>query len=78
MRESGFVEYPYEFWHYSSGDVYERILGGTGRPPRYGAVDYDPTTGGVTPIEETEKPLNSLEELQIQIDAALERHRRTE
>ena len=41
MRESGFVEYPYEFWHYSSGDAYEQILLGTGQPARYGAVDFD-------------------------------------
>jgi len=73
MRESGFVEYPYEFWHYSSGDVFERCIRPAGRPVRYGAVDFDPVSGRVAPLEGPEKPLNSLEEIQIQIQAALDR-----
>jgi D-alanyl-D-alanine dipeptidase len=73
MRESGFVEYPYEFWHYSSGDAYEQFLLKTGKPARYGAVDFDAATGKVTPIEAPEKPLNSLDEIQAEIRASLER-----
>jgi D-alanyl-D-alanine dipeptidase len=73
MRESGFVEYPYEFWHYSSGDAYEQFLLNTGKPARYGAVDFDTATGKVSPIEEPEKPLNSLDEIQAEIRASLER-----
>jgi zinc D-Ala-D-Ala dipeptidase len=73
MRESGFVEYPFEFWHYSSGDAYEQLLLDNDRPARYGAIDFDPATGTVTPIEEPERPLNSLEEIGRQIQAALER-----
>ena len=75
MRESGFVEYPYEFWHYGSGEVLEECVRRTGRPMRYGAVDYDASTGQVTPIEEPRKPLNSLEEIRAEIQASLERHR---
>jgi zinc D-Ala-D-Ala dipeptidase len=75
LRESGFVEYPYEFWHYSSGDAYEHFLLGDGRPAQYGAIDFNPATGTVTPIEEPQLPLNSLEEIQHQIHAAFERRR---
>ena len=32
MRESGFVEYPYEFWHYGSGEVFDEGVRRTGRP----------------------------------------------
>jgi D-alanyl-D-alanine dipeptidase len=78
MRESGFVEYPYEFWHYSSGDAYEHFLLGDGRPAQYGAVDFDPATKAVTPIEDPQQPLNSLEEIEHQIQAALERRCRAE
>jgi zinc D-Ala-D-Ala dipeptidase len=73
MRESGFVEYPYEFWHYSSGDAYEQFFLDTGLPARYGAVDFDAASGKVTPIKKPEQPLNSLEEIQTEIQAALER-----
>jgi zinc D-Ala-D-Ala dipeptidase len=73
MQESGFVTYPYEFWHYCSGDVYEECLRHAGRPVRYGPVDLDPSTGQVTPIENPRDPLNSLAEIQAQIDAALQR-----
>ena len=73
LGESRFVAYPYEFWHYSSGDAYEQELLDTGRPARYGAVDYDAATGQVKPIEEPQKPLNSIEEIQAEIQAALDR-----
>ena len=51
FRESGFVAYPYEFWHYSSGDAYQQLLLDTGKPARYGAVDFDQTTGCITPYK---------------------------
>jgi zinc D-Ala-D-Ala dipeptidase len=73
MRECGFVEYPYEFWHYSAGDAYEEILLGTGRPSRYGAVDFDAASGRTTPLQDADKPLNSPEEIRVQIRAALSR-----
>jgi zinc D-Ala-D-Ala dipeptidase len=76
MRESGFVEYPFEFWHYGSGEVFEECVRPTGRPVRYGAVDFDVAAGRITPIEDPEKPLNSLEEIQAEIQAALERYHR--
>ena len=73
MREHGFVEYPYEFWHYSSGDAYDQFLRKTGRPAIYGAVDWDPATGKVTPIPNPTEPLNTQEEIKAEIEAAMKR-----
>jgi zinc D-Ala-D-Ala dipeptidase len=76
MRESGFLEYPYEFWHYDSGTAAYESNRGMGRPARYGAVDLDVAIGQVTPIEKPETPLNSLEQIQTEIQAAMDRCRR--
>lgn len=73
MAEHGFVAYPWEFWHYSSGDAYDQFLCGTGQPARYGAVDWDPHTGAVRPLEDPTLPLNSAEEVRAEIEAALRR-----
>jgi hypothetical protein len=73
MERHGFVAYPWEFWHYSSGDAYDEFLRGTGRPARYGAVDWDPATGAVTPLADATRPLNSEDEVRAEIDAALRR-----
>ena len=73
FRESGFVEYPYEFWHYSSGDAYDQLLRDTGKPARYGAVNFNQTTGQMTPIENPHEHLNSLAEIQAKIRASLKR-----
>jgi len=74
LRESGFMEYPFEFWHYGSGEVFEECVRRTGRPVRYGAVDFDTATGRVTPIEDPQTPLNSLEEIRAEIQASLDRN----
>ena len=73
MRRHGFVDYPYEFWHYSSGDAYEQVLLDTGRPAIYGAVQWDATTNQVTALPQPERPLNSFDEIRAEIDAALTR-----
>jgi D-alanyl-D-alanine dipeptidase len=73
MEHHGFVAYPWEFWHYSSGDAYDQFLRGTGVPAIYGAVDWDPVTGEVAPIANPTEPLNSEEEVRAEIDAALRR-----
>ena len=73
MAENGFPPYPYEFWHYSKGDAHAEHLSGTGKPARYGSVDMDPDTGETTPIENPKKPLNSIEEIQSEIQRALAR-----
>ena len=73
MRDCGFVEYPWEFWHYSSGDAYDQYLRKTGKPAIYGAVDWDPVTNVVTPMADATAPLNSEEEIRKEIEAALQR-----
>lgn len=73
LEEAGFVAYPYEFWHYNSGDAYERILRNDRKPAKYGAVDWDPDTGTVRSIEAPEQPLNGLDEIEADICAALQR-----
>ena len=73
MRDCGFVEYPWEFWHYSSGDAYDQFLRKTGKPAIYGAVDWDPVTNIVTPMADATAPLNSEEEIRKEIEAALQR-----
>ena len=73
MRDCGFVEYPWEFWHYSSGDAYDQFLRKTGKPAIYGAVDWDPVTNVVTPMADATAPLNSEEEIRAEIEAALQR-----
>jgi|SRR5688572_30094483 len=74
MRRHGFVEYPWEFWHYNGGDAYDAILHDTGKPARYGAIDWGgPGDDTVRPIENPTQPLNTPEEMREEIDAALRR-----
>lgn len=73
MARHGFVAYPWEFWHYSSGDAYDQFLRKTGRPAIYGPVDWDPATGRLTPMADANQPLNDDEEIRLEITAALQR-----
>ncbi|MFN0185372.1 MAG: M15 family metallopeptidase [Aquabacterium sp.] len=73
MRRHGFVEYPWEFWHYSSGDAYEQVLLQTGRPAIYAAIAWDPATGQQAMLPQPEQPLNSAQDISAAIDAALAR-----
>lgn len=73
MGNAGFVAYPYEFWHYNSGDAYERILRGSGAAALYGAVDVEPATGIPVPMTDPTKPLNELTEIEAEIQASLQR-----
>jgi len=66
----GFVTYPYEYWHYNSGDAYEELLNRTGRPARYGAVHMNPD-GTVTPIANPCAPLNSVEAIRELMEQVL-------
>jgi len=71
MRRHGFVQYPWEFWHYNGGDAYEGVLLGQNQPARYGAIDWSGKGGSVPPIANPEQPLNSTEEFEQEIAAAL-------
>jgi zinc D-Ala-D-Ala dipeptidase len=74
MNANGWIEYPYEFWHYNFGDAYGEYIRKTGKPGKYGAVDWSgPETNRVTPIANPKQPLNSHEEIKAEIDAALKR-----
>jgi len=73
MARHGFVAYPFEFWHYSKGDAYDCYLNGGTVSAIYGAVDWDPRSGSVTPIEDPNEPLISLAEIQQLVSHALER-----
>ncbi len=73
MAAHGFHAYPYEFWHYSSGDAYAETLTGTRLPARYGPVDLDLRSGRVTPIEDPLRLLNDTRDIQSAIACALRR-----
>lgn len=75
MRRHGFVEYPYEFWHFNGGDAYGEYMLKSGKPGRYGAVDWDEKTNRITPIENPLTPLNSDEEIAKLITEALARRK---
>lgn len=67
MAENGFAAYPYEFWHYSMGDPYSEYLNESGKPGRYGPVDFDLETGEVTPIRNPKQPLHNLDDIKMKI-----------
>ena len=74
MRRHGFTEYPFEFWHYNSGDVYDQLLNNTGRPGKYGAIDWaGPGSNAIIPVANPLEPLNSPADVQAEIDAAFKR-----
>lgn len=73
MESNGFLAYPYEFWHYNQGDVYDEILNHTEKPARYGAVHCDLQTGEITPVEDPLETLNSNAEIEQAMNDALKR-----
>jgi D-alanyl-D-alanine dipeptidase len=74
MAERGYVAYPFEFWHYCKGDVFERLAEGSQVPARYGAVDVDLETNSVTPIARPSEPLSDPADLDRLMSRALERY----
>ncbi len=76
LLEHGWYAYPYEFWHYSSGDCYAQHLAGNGQPARYGAVRFCEGKGH-EPMSEEESSawLEPPAFFEAQIAAALERRR---
>lgn len=73
FRRHGWWEYPWEFWHYSSGDSYQESLSGSTQPARYGPVFFDGKS--ITPIEDSlsDELLNPEEFYETQIRASLQR-----
>jgi D-alanyl-D-alanine dipeptidase len=73
MERNGFVAYPFEFWHYNSGDAYGEFLTKTGKPARYGAIHLDQKTGASTPVADPDEALQTPEVMQREMQAALTR-----
>lgn len=75
MESHGFMHFPFEFWHFSKGDVADRIMNRDPGPARFGAVNWDAETNEVTPVNDPETPLNPLSQIEKEIEAALGRSR---
>lgn len=75
MEKHGFLHFPFEFWHYDKDDAAMHIVTGNPAPCRFGAVNWDPRTNEVTPVENPTALLNPLPVIEQEIAAALERAR---
>lgn len=78
LEAHGFIHFPFEFWHFNQDDALGHVVRGTPGPARFGAVDWDPATNRVTPCDDPLRPLNPLEVIQREIDAALTRARQAQ
>jgi len=73
LEAQGFMAYPYEFWHYNQGDVYDEMLHLSNRPARFGAVHCDLNSGQITPVQHPDVALNSNAEIEREMNAAMQR-----
>jgi D-alanyl-D-alanine dipeptidase len=73
MLRSGFVAYPFEFWHYSQGDTFQTILSPDKPMARYGPINFDPKRDTVVPIKDALAPLHTLKEIEDTIRETLEK-----
>lgn len=76
MESHGFMHFPFEFWHYNKGDALAGILNDRREPAGFGPVHWDPVTNRVTKVADADQPLRPLDEIQREIDAAIERAHR--
>ena len=72
MGEQGFLPYPYEFWHFSRGDVDCEMLAGEGKAGIFGPVHFCPTDGTVTAAEDILKPLITIDEILPHLEAPVD------
>jgi hypothetical protein len=70
MASHGFSAYPYEFWHYSAGDVFAACIDGSG-PIRYGPISYDPVSGVSSPLPDPDGYVTTPEDIQAAIRGVL-------
>jgi hypothetical protein len=75
MEAHGFMHFPFEFWHYNKGDAGGHILTGNPAPARYGPVNWNPRTNGVTPVQDPLSLLNPASVIEQEIAAAMARTR---
>jgi zinc D-Ala-D-Ala dipeptidase len=73
FAEEGFRAYPYEFWHFCAGDVYESVLTDYSHEARFGPVALDPATGRVTAIADPTSDIVPREAMVQRLAAALAR-----
>jgi D-alanyl-D-alanine dipeptidase len=73
MERHRFTHFPGEFWHYNQGDALDQILRKTGAPGRFGPVHWDAASNKVIRYEDPSRPLNSFEDIEVEIDKALSR-----
>lgn len=73
LQEHGWKAYPWEYWHYSQGDCYAEYLTKSGRPSRYGPVEFDGTNSTSMDLVEADQLLEPVEFYQKQMVAALKR-----
>lgn len=76
MESQGMMHFPYEFWHYNKGDAGDHILNQKPEPARFGPVDWNRETNEVCPMDNSLTPLNPLDQIEIEIAAAMERRGR--
>ncbi len=72
MAKHGFAAYPFEFWHYSSGDAISQLVTSPGKPGCYGPVIRN-ADNSVTPVAEPKRSTIADEELTARIAEALEK-----
>lgn len=75
MKSHGFVAYPYEFWHYSSGDAFAEFLTGSGKKAKYGPINLIKKTGKIISLEKTLEPLHKSAEIMKRIRNALKKYK---
>lgn len=74
MERHGFIAYPYEFWHYSSGDAYAEFLTGSNKEARYGSIHWITKTGKIISLKNAREPLHKSEEIMKKIRHALKKN----
>ena len=65
FADHGFRAYPFEFWHFCAGDVYEAVLSGNRHAARFGPVTVDSNSGRVIAISD---PLSEIIPRKTMID----------
>jgi len=67
LRESfeatGLRAYPFEFWHFSFGDLDHALLTDSVSPARFSPIEFDPDTQTQTPFPDLDTPLLTIEQL---------------
>ncbi len=73
FAQHGFVAYPYEFWHYSKGDVFEALVTPHSESVPYGPVDVNLDDGTVSALANVLDPIGGLQAILDSIDKRLAR-----